>query len=109
MLARALDAAARWIARAGGTRAVARVEAAELPAPRYAVYTLDSLEQSLRRFEEHFGLQTERFLDDYDRGRVPDAIPRHSANVWAGLAREQARLRSTQPESPALFSDAVAL
>ncbi len=108
-LARLLESAARRLARVGGAHAVARVEAAETPTPRYTIYTTEMLEASLRGLEGRFTLSTERFIELYEQDALPSTIPRHTANVWAGLRRELVRLRVSDSEAAEVFRHAVAL
>lgn len=99
-LARLLQAAARGLARAGGPRAVARVEAAELPTPRYATYTVEKVEATLRELEEHFSMTSEHFLHLREQDKLPTEMSRHTANVWAALWHEKTRLRSAERDAP---------
>src|SRR5437764_11219349 len=89
-VARGLTAVAR---RLGGAQIASRVES-QRGAPEYGFYSAASLEESLHRFETHFGLSSAEFVDLYSRNELPDRVPRHAANVWAGLDEELSRLRA---------------
>lgn len=103
-VARLFTAAAKKL---GGPRVAAEIEQ-HAGGHEYAYYSASSLEESLHRFEDHFKLTTPAFTKLYSEGQVPDTIPRHAANVWAGLAEEFARLHEHAQDPDELFTAAIA-
>jgi hypothetical protein len=104
-IARGLTRAARWF---GGDRVAPKVD--ELPAPShaYGYYSVASLEESRRHFEQHYDLDSETFMRLYRSGELPEHVARHAANIWAGLCEELERLREDAREPDELFAEAVA-
>ena len=103
-VARGLMAVAKRI---GGARVASRVEE-QRGEHEYAFYSAASLEESLHRFETHFGLSSSEFVELYSRDELPDNVPRHAANVWAGLEEERSRLREHAADPEELFKAAIA-
>lgn len=106
-VARGLTRVARWV---GGDRVAAKVADTSPPpsSHAYGYYSVASLEQSKRRFEEHFALDSETFMRSYRAGELPEHVSRHAANIWAGLCEELERLREDAREPDELFAEAVA-
>jgi hypothetical protein len=103
-IARALTSAAKKL---GGSRVEAQIEQ-RAGGHEYAYYSAASLEESLHRFEDHFKLATPEFTKLYGQDQVPPTIPRHAANVWAGLADEFARLHEQAQDPDEIFTAAIA-
>jgi len=94
--------------RVGGTRVASRVEEDRHTDHEYAIYSAASLEESLHRFETHFGLSSSEFVELYRRDELPESVPRHAANVWAGIEEEFSRLREHAADPDELFKAAIA-
>lgn len=105
VVARLLTAAAK---RVGGTRVASRVEEDRHTEHEYALYTAASLEESLHRFETHFGLSSSEFVELYRRDEVHERVSRHAANVWVGIEAELSRLREHAADPDELFKAAIA-
>lgn len=103
-VARAFTAAAKKL---GGSRVEAQIEQ-QAGGHEYAYYSAASLEESLHRFEDYFKLPTPEFTTLYGQDQVPTTIPRHAANVWAGLADEFARLHGHAQGPDEIFTAAIA-
>jgi hypothetical protein len=104
-VARRLTRTARWL---GGDRVAAKVVDTSPPSSHdYGYYSVASLEQSRRRFEEHFALDSETFMRSYRMGKLPEHVSRHAANIWAGLCEELERLHDDARQPDELFAEAV--
>lgn len=111
MLDRALMRLRLSLEQVAGDKAERRAaSSAEAEPSRYGIYTATSLEQSLRRFEERFGLPSDEFYDLYEAcEELPAGLGRHGANVWAGAWEEFRRLRDHELNSEDVFRTAAAL
>jgi hypothetical protein len=104
-VARSLTRAAHWL---GGDRVADQLDAPKPSSHAYGFYSVASLEQSRRRFEEHFVLDSETFMRAYRSGELPEHVSRHAANIWAGLCEELERLHEGARQPDELFADSVA-
>ena len=104
-LVKALDRLRRPLERAAGDKAArTRRSEPQSKTPRYRIYTATSLEESLGRFEERFGLPSDEFYDLYEAGEpLPEGLGGHGAGVWAGAWEEFRRLRDEELHAEDVF------
>jgi hypothetical protein len=104
-LVKAVDWVRRPLERAAGAKAERTRPTEDQPKQsRYRIYTATSLEESLGRFEERFGLPSDEFYDLYEAGDpLPEGLSHHGANVWAGAWEEYRRLRDEELHADDVF------